>query len=169
MKIEEVVNDFRKSILKLYDSLQEYQQDETLNPEVAGEILLQINLAKRDISTVYESFSKFFSDLMEKEQSILLNLSGGAIIEKKSSYDRKGWQHKELANVVVDRIIQSSVDMDTGEVLKSPKEIALDLLNYCAPSYWRIKELSAIGINADNYCESGELKTSIVVRKGDNQ
>jgi hypothetical protein len=34
------------------------------------------------------------------------------------------------------------------------------------PSYWRIKELSAIGINADNYCEVDEPKTSIIVRKG---
>jgi len=169
MAIEEAVSDFRKSILKLYDSLEEYQKSDDVNPDTAGQVLLQINLAKRDLSTVYDSFSKFFSDLMDREDSILLNLSGGAIIEKKNAYDRKGWQHKELASAVVDRIIQSSIDMDTGEVLKSTKEIALDLMTYCAPSYWRIKELSALGINADNYCESGELKTNIVVRKGDNQ
>jgi len=55
--------------------------------------------------------------------------------------------------------------MDTGEVLKSPREIAMDMVTYCAPSYWRVKELNKIGINPDNYCEVGELKTSIIVRK----
>jgi hypothetical protein len=43
------------------------------------------------------------------------------------------------------------------------------MLNYCAPSYWKIKELQKLGINADNYCEVGQLKTSIIVRKGENQ
>ena len=41
----------------------------------------------------------------------------------------------------------------------------MKLLDYLQPSYWRIKELSKLGINADQYCEVGELKTSIIVRK----
>jgi hypothetical protein len=42
------------------------------------------------------------------------------------------------------------------------------MLAYCAPSYWRIKELNKIGLNADNFSETGELKTSIIVRKPKN-
>jgi hypothetical protein len=58
--------------------------------------------------------------------------------------------------------------MDTGEVTKSTRQIALEILDYCAPSYWRIKELGKIGVNPDNYCEVGELKTSLIVRKSKN-
>ena len=89
----------------------------------------------------------------------------GATIEKKTGADRKKWEHSKLASAVAERLSDMSVDMDTGEIMKSPQEIALDMLTYCAPSYWRVKELNKIGINPDNYCEVGDLKTSIIVRK----
>lgn len=156
----------RQQILKLDEALHEYMETNPPSEEAAN-VLLQLNLAKSDIGMVYDSFSKYFSELIKDKE--IINLENGAQIEKKSSYDRKGWQHKELTNAVVDKLIQLSVDMDTGEIIKTPREIATDLMKYCAPSYWRIKELSGIGINADNYCEVGQLKTSVIVRKGDNQ
>jgi hypothetical protein len=135
--------------------------------EEAGNMLLQMNLAKRDMSLVYDSVANRFGEMMDKESAV--PLPGNAIIEKKSSYERKAWQHKDLAKAVVDRLGQMSVDMDTGEVVKSPEDIAMELMTYCAPSYWRIKELNNIGINPDMYCETGVLKTSIIVRKGDTE
>jgi hypothetical protein len=135
--------------------------------EEAGNMLLQMNLAKRDMSIVYDSIANKFGEMMDREP--VVSLPGNAIIEKKSSYERKAWQHKDLAKAVVDRLTQMSVDMDTGEVVKSPEDIAMELMSYCAPSYWRIKELNNIGINPDMYCETGVLKTSIIVRKGDTQ
>lgn len=162
----ENVNEIRQAILKLDKLLQEYTETSP-SPEEAANVLLQLNLAKGDMGMVYDSFSKYFSELIKDKE--IINLDNGAQIEKKSAYDRKGWQHKELTNAVVDKLIQLSVDMDTGEILKSPREIAIDLMKYCAPSYWRIKELSGLGINADNYCEVGQLKTSVIVRKGENQ
>lgn len=135
--------------------------------EEAGNMLLQMNLAKRDMSIVYDAVAFRFGELMDMESAV--PLPGNAVIEKKSSYERKAWQHKDLAKAVVDRLRQMSVDMDTGEVVKSPEDIALELMSYCAPSYWRIKELNNIGINPDMYCETGQLKTSIIVRKGNSE
>jgi hypothetical protein len=152
--------------MKLDDEIRQYIESEPDQADAAS-VLLQLNLAKSDLGMVYDSMSTFFLNLIQDKE--VINLENGAQIEKKSSYDRKGWQHKELANAVVDKLMQLSVDIDTGEVIKTPREMALDLMKYCAPSYWRIKELSSIGINADNYCEVGQLKTSVIVRKGDNQ
>lgn len=160
------VEEIRQAILNLDTALREYMESNPSSSDAAN-VLLQLNLAKADMGMAYDTFSNFFSGLIKDKE--VLNLENGAQIEKKSSYDRKGWQHKELANAVVDKLIQLSVDMDTGEVLKSPRELATDLMKYCAPSYWRIKELSGLGINADNYCEVGQLRTSVIVRKGDNQ
>jgi hypothetical protein len=101
---------------------------------------------------------------MGKEQEILL--SNGAKIEKKFSNSRSGWQHKDLAGSVAKKIIDLSVDMETGEVMATPQEMLVQMLDYVQPSYWRIKELQKIGINPDNYCEVGDMKTSIIVRKG---
>ena len=69
----------------------------------------------------------------------------------------------------MDRIQQSSIDMDTGEVVKSPKEMAMQMLDYLAPSYWRVGKLNEIGLNADLYCEPSEPKTSVIVRGGEAQ
>jgi hypothetical protein len=165
MSLENVAS-FRQSILNLDKVLSEFADSEPTIEEM-GKVLLQLNLAKGDVGMIYDSLSSKLSSMIKDKE--ILSLENGAQIEKKSSYDRKGWQHKELANAVVDKIVRMSVDMDTGEVTKNAHEVALDLMKYCAPSYWRVKELSAIGINADNYCEVGQLKTSIIVRKGDNQ
>lgn len=165
MSLENVAS-MRQAIINLDNALAEFvDSDPTI--EEMGKVLLQLNLAKSDLGMVYDTLSTKLSSMIKDKE--VLSLENGAQIEKKSSYDRKGWQHKELANAVVDKIVRMSVDMDTGEITKSPSEIALDLMKYCAPSYWRIKELSTIGINADNYCEVGQLKTSIIVRKGENQ
>ena len=40
------------------------------------------------------------------------------------------------------------------------------LLDYVQPSYWRVTALSNIGVNADDYCQSGEAEPSISLRKG---
>ena len=162
----EKINELKELVVSLDSALSElFESSEDLAE--AGNILLALNLVKRDISIVYDSFSAKFGEMMAGES--VVTLDGNALIEKKSSYERKAWQHKDLARAVVDRLSQMSVDMDTGEIVKSPEEIAMDLLTYCAPSYWRVKELNNIGINPDMYCETSQLKTSIIVRKGDNQ
>ena len=129
--------------------------------------MLQLNLAKRDIVTGYDTLTHFVALKLGDETEI--SLGEGALIEKKTAYDRKAWEHKKLGSAVVDKLVKMSIDMDTGEVIKTPSEIAIQLLDFCAPSYWRVKELSSIGINADMYCETGQLKTTIIVRKGENQ
>jgi hypothetical protein len=162
----EKISELRSAMVQLESIIiQEIDNGATL--EEAGNMLLNLNLAKRDMSIVYESVAVKFGELMDRETAV--PLPGNAVIEKKSSYERKAWQHKDLAKVVVNRLTQMSIDMDTGEVTKSPEEIALELMTYCAPSYWRIKELNNIGINPDLYCETGQLKTSIIVRKGSTE
>ena len=100
------------------------------------------------------------------EGNQILGLRDSATVERKMSSSRSGWQHKDLARDVIDRIEQSSVDMDTGEVVLSPTEMALKMLDYVQPSYWRVGELNKIGLNPDNYCAASESKISIIVRRG---
>jgi hypothetical protein len=45
--------------------------------------------------------------------------------------------------------------------------MAMQMLDYLAPSYWRVGKLNEIGLNADLYCEPSEPKTSVIVRKGE--
>lgn len=160
------ITELRKQIQNLSNVIDSYTISDVSVGD-ASDALLQLNLAKRDIGMVYDILTNFVAQKLGDEKEI--SLDNGALIEKKVAYDRKAWEHKKLGSAVVDKLVKMSVDIDTGEVIKTPAEIAVQLLDYCAPSYWRVKELSNIGINADMYCETGQLKTSIIVRKGDNQ
>jgi hypothetical protein len=89
----------------------------------------------------------------------------GSKVEKRAGNDRKKWRHEELAQNIASRLSDMSVDMSTGEITMTPQEMVVKLLDYCAPSYWRVKELAKIGISADKFCEVEEKEASIIVRK----
>lgn len=118
---------------------------------------------KREVAMV---FSEAEESLANRIQGRIITLPDGSLAERKQGGDRKAWDHKSLASDVADRLIQSSVDMDTGEVVLEPKDLMVRMLDYAAPSYWRVGELSKLGINPDRYCEKSEGKSSIVIKKG---
>lgn len=118
---------------------------------------------KREVALVY---SEAEEALANRIQGRIVTLPDGSLVERKQGGDRKSWDHKSLASDVADRLIQSSVDMDTGEVVLEPKDLMVRMLDYAAPSYWRVGELSKIGLNPDRYCEKSEGKSSIVIKKG---
>jgi hypothetical protein len=158
----ERIADVRQYIRDLERELDDYVKSQPSAEDACG-VLYEMNMIKRDMSSVYDSLSTSVGQLITEN----VQLKNGGVIEKKSSYERRAWQHKDLASVVAQKLVRLSVDMDTGEIIKSPEEIAMQVLDYVQPSYWRVKELSSLGIDVDNYCETGVLKTSIIVRKGD--
>lgn len=134
--------------------------------ETACSKLVDVHRLKGDMAILYDSATNAVSEVMRELSEV--SLSNGMRIEKKTASSRKTWNHKDLANVVAKRIVESSVDLGTGEVVLSPEQMIENMLVYVQPSYWRVKELSSIGINADRFCEVDEPKTSIIVRKGSN-
>lgn len=136
--------------------------DPSLSLDEACEILVSLNRLKADLSVVYSGVEKIVSRLLQAGEH---TSSDGSTIEKKTASDRRGWKHKDLASEVASRLSDMAVDMDTGERLMDSRAIAEKMLDYVQPSYWRVKELGKIGINADNFCEVGEEKDSIIVRK----
>jgi len=125
--------------------------------------LVALNELKKELSMVYESYAAKLAHRMESEQSTIVTLESGAEIKCMTSAPRKKWDNQNLVSVVYDRLKSSSVDMDTGEVGLSDREIVIKLLDYLSPSYWRVKALNELGINADMYCETGEPKTNIAI------
>jgi hypothetical protein len=125
--------------------------------------LVHIYNLKRDINYIYEEMVTVIADKMPQS---MIFLSDGTEIERKQSADRKAWDHKGLANEVAAKISQMSVDMDTGEITLTPEEMMIKMLDYAAPSYWRVGELGKIGVNPSKYCETSEGRTSIVIKKG---
>lgn len=133
-------------------------------------ILIELHSLKSDFSIVYDSFASHIKHLMEQNSVREIVMDSGVEVKCRASTPRKSWDSKSLLATVYDKLQQSSVDMDTGEVVLSTEEIVAKLLDYLQPSYWRVKALQEIGINADNYCEVGESKTQISIynNKGEN-
>lgn len=92
-------------------------------------------------------------------------LANGAKVETKVGGDRKKWDHTRLGKEVARRIVDSSFDFETGEMHRSYEEMVQEVLKYAAPSYWRVGKLKEIGVDADEYCELGEPKLNIVIRR----
>jgi len=87
----EKINELKELVVSLDSALSElFESSEDLAE--AGNILLALNLVKRDISIVYDSFSAKFGEMMAGES--VVTLDGNALIEKKSSYERKAWQQQ---------------------------------------------------------------------------
>lgn len=129
----------------------------------ACDYLSYMHQMKTTLGLVFDSVSHIVSQKMGDTPEV--TTSDGSKIEKKFASSRKAWQHKDLAAAVASRLNDMSIDIDTGEVVMRPEEIAEKMLDYVQPSYWRIRELGAIGINADMYCEVSEATESIIVRK----
>lgn len=153
---------FNQAILDLDKDLTAYIRTE---PDLADlcATLVALNRFKADLATVYDSVSLTVSEKMAQLPEVLL--PDGSRVEKKVASDRRSWKHETLALEVARRLNNMAIDLDTGEITMTTEEMVAKLLDYVQPSYWRVKELGKIGINADNYCEVGETKESIIVRK----
>lgn len=159
---DELVSSLVKAMANLDAAIAQISKSD--DADTACQKLVDVHRLKSDIAMIYDSAANAVSDVMRDLAEV--SLSNGMRIEKKTASARKTWNHKDLANVVAKRIVESSVDLSTGEVILSTEEMIENMLKYVQPSYWRVKELSAIGINADRFCEVDEPKTSIIVRKG---
>lgn len=161
MTIYEDINLVRKAIVDLDTAISEKLNSVELQELCA--LLVDLNRVKDEFGIAYSSLVHKVSEALADADE--LSLEDGSKIEKKWSTDRRGWKHKQLASEVANRLALKAIDMDTGEITMSPQEVAERVLDYVQPSYWRIKQLSDLGINADSYCEVGESKSSIIVRK----
>jgi len=89
----------------------------------------------------------------------------GATVEIKSGSPRKAWDHKGLISEVSRRIVDKSIDLDTGERMASPEDMIKEALKYVGVSYWKVNSLKDLHIDADDYCEVGKPTKNLVFRR----
>lgn len=116
----------------------------------------------------------YTTDLFNELQSMITEHLGhlpapvavdGATVEIKSGSPRKTWDHQALIDDVSKRIVDSSVDLNTGEVVKTPTDMIREALQFAGISYWKVTKLKELHLDADDYCEVGEPKKSLVIRR----
>lgn len=157
-----VSEEMMSAMMDMENKFSEIQGKGDIAVEEMASILCEMHMLKGSMSMVYEKATSVMSSIMNDIPEV--SLSNGAKIEKKTASDRRSWRHKDLAGEVAKRISEMSIDMDTGEKAMSTEEMISSMLEYLQPSYWRVTALSKIGVNADNFCEVLEPKSSIIVR-----
>lgn len=131
--------------------------------EESFQSLGDLHLLKTRIASLYTELQTHLGEFVGNTvQPILID---GASIEIKSGAPRKSWDHESLTKDVAQRIYESSIDMDSGEITKSAKEMMEEILKYGAVSYWRVGALKKLDIDADEYCEVGPSKKSVIIRR----
>lgn len=160
--ISEQAKEIRQNIATISSEAMEKISSGEVDIYQACEFMYIMQEMKRDVAFIIEELEKMVAEGMPED---IFFLPSGQQVERRTGSDRKSWNHKGLAEMVAERVYESSVDMETGEVMMSPKEMMTKMLDYAAPSYWRVKELDKIGISADSYCEKTEGKTSIVISR----
>jgi hypothetical protein len=156
-----------KAVTELNELIEkEFSDSPDMEPKMFNEYaeaLIELHSVKAELKVVYDSFAWKIQPRIDDYEPLTL---GNGLIEKSYNTRRTGWQHKDLANAVAQRISSMAIDMDTGEVKASTEEMITKLLDYIQPNYWKVGELRKIGLNADNYCETGDTRISLIIRKG---
>lgn len=158
---DDSVSSMRRAIMELENAFKEHFS--TADAQTVCEAISDVHLIKGDISASYDYLSKMAVESLGQIPEVIL--SDGTKVEKRAGSDRKKWDHEGLAKNVASRLNDMAIDMETGEVVMTTQDMVTKLLDYAAVSYWRVKELSKIGISADNFCEVTESEPNIIVRR----
>jgi hypothetical protein len=158
---EQAVKEANRALLELERAFAELAEDKDV--ATVCNAVVEAHLIKQSMSVAYDSICHIVDGVMGTLPEFIT--TDGTKVEKRVGNDRKKWKHEELAQNIASRLSDMSVDMSTGEITMTPQEMVVKLLDYCAPSYWRVKELAKIGISADKFCEVEEREASIIVRK----
>ena len=163
MKFEKML----ETLEELYDAIQLASQSASGlkcdSPEDAAELYNYSHMIKSSVANLNEIIQDKLIEVSEGSSTTFV--VPGGVIEVKQGSPRKAWNHRELADVVARRIYERSVDLETGQVTMSHEEMMKEILKFTGISYWRVSELNNINVDADNYCETGEPKTSVILRR----
>ena len=148
-----------KIMLDVFDEVNEHILGNDI--EAISNIVTALDHIKRESSELLEAAKDKMAELMGENPEYA---HSDFFFEKKMGSTRKAWDHKALSAVVAKRLVDSSIDLDTGEILRDPTQMIQDAFEFAGVSYWRVKELQKLGINADSFCEVSEGKPSIIIR-----
>lgn len=165
LTMKETVEELRRLVQHLDTMTRFAAEDEIEDLEEAIEILVALNGIKSSFATTYSNYEEVIADGMDDEY--MVKLPGDIEVTRREGAPRKQWDHKRLTKDVTKRLMDKSVDYETGEILMTTEEIINAVFQYAATSYWRVKELKKIGLNADKYSKLGDPKVSVAIsRKG---
>ena len=152
--IAELLNLLESDIYKLSKSKLDADPKEVL------QVATNLHEVKSQVGALYNELQSIITDEYDYFASPIA--VDGATVEIKAGSSRKKWDHASISDDVARRIVNTSVDIDTGEVTKTP----LDMLREFT-QYWKVGKLKELHLDADEYCEVSPPKKNIVIRRSE--
>lgn len=163
--VQATLDQFQQALLDLDSNMSGLRQKQEWTVEEACEVYSRILNFKAQLSALINDQENYLIDFMETHNVEVVLLESGESLSKEMPRGRKGWQHKDLARAVAERIQVIAIDLDTGERTMTTGEMIESVLEYVQPSYWRVGALANIGLNADSFCEVGNPEPKLSIRK----
>ena len=158
-EFSDAVNSARDS---LRSALKSVQQLDANDLDVLAQALLDID----DLRVECVNFKDYVESMLADSMGDLPELDlEGTVFMKRRSDNRKSWDHKALISDLAHRLVQSSVDFETGEMTKSAEDLITEVIQYAGVSYWKVTSLNKIGLAANDYCEVTEGPTKIRIQR----
>lgn len=159
MSIVEQVNAVKGMLIEIYKAVEETPLESMDDLALA---LIAIDEMRTECTVVRDFAEQRVVDAMDELPEMEVS---GAVLTKRRSDSRKAWSHKELISDLATRLVQSSVDFETGEMQKSTEELITEVLDFAGVSYWKVKALNSVGLSVDDYCEVTEGSMKIRIQR----
>lgn len=137
-----------------------------------ADLLLLLSLLRKVKTRVGDLDSLIVSDvasLTKGDKEDFYEIANGGVATVNWSKPRRKWDHKLLSSRVAEKIIQNSIDPQTGVIDKPIHQMLEEMLEYVGISYWKVTTLRDAKIDPDKYCESGEANPSIQIHTKDRR
>lgn len=138
------------------------------DPPTEPETLAQMLVVLRKVKQVASDADKLAEALLaEAMGGKLLVVEGVGTFERRRKAKKTTWDHEGLFSsmLLLSRDPKNRVEPLTGELVRTPEEALLAFIKAaCAPSYWRVGELSGLGVDADAFreVEQGDYAVQVV-------
>jgi hypothetical protein len=135
------------------------------DPKEILQVATNLHAVKSRIGALYSDIQAVITD--EYDYFATPIAVDGATVEIKAGSARKKWDHASISDDVARRIVNTSVNIDTGEITKTPLEMLQEFTQYMGVSYWKVGKLKELHLDADEYCEVSPPKKNIVIRRSE--
>lgn len=162
MNLDDLAADMRAETLELLKFVARRREERDV--EVLAQVLVTLKEAIGSLSMVLTDTEAALAEVMPAN---VMAVPDVGVLERRSSKQRKGWDHTALASWLAARVADRPFNQETGEQLSTLElcdEVAREILECAGVGYWKVSALKLRDVDASKYCDEGDVRTTVTVR-----
>lgn len=160
--VTEALDTLEEAVKALHKSLGGLE-GESLDLEGVSNLIDRVDSIKRLVGDCTMVLLPLAQSLRTDQE--IVPVESGHAVEYGFTSTRKTWDHAALKSVVAEAILARSMDFETGTLEAPASQLIQEALECVGISYWKVKELKALSIDPDRYCEKPDGTFKATVRR----